>query len=117
MAETLMQEEECGEPRKNGFEREDYGGVRRRQVLLRPTLNGEGGSGRDHAGDEKRDDKARSEVGVGMLREREGDQRHDCRDADLERGKLRGWQSRGSVSEREKVSREGDGASEREQIA
>ncbi len=68
-AEMLMQKDQRGEPGEDGFERENDGGVRGREMLLRPALDGEGGRRCEDAGDDQRNDETWREAGVGVFAE------------------------------------------------
>jgi hypothetical protein len=88
MAEALVEEEEGDKPGEDGFEGEEERGVGRREMLLGPALNGEGGGGGEEAGDGEREDEARGEVEIEGPSEREGDEHDERGEGDLEGGEL-----------------------------
>jgi len=91
--------------------------VGRREVLLGPALDGEGGGGGYEAGDSEGDQKAERDGEVRLASEGEGDGHDDGGGADLECGQLSGGNFVRGVSKREKVSGEGYGADEGEDVA
>jgi len=116
-AETLAEDEERGDPGKNGLEGEDESGMGGGQVALGPGLHGEGYGGGEDGGDQQGKDKARRRVNPGMLEERHADGHEGGAEADLEEGELFKGKARREVGEGEDVQGESEGAAEGEQVA
>ncbi len=113
----LVQNEERGQTREDGFESKEYRSVGGGKMLLRPALNGEGGSRGEKAGDGQRDEEAGSYRQVRSSPDWEGDGHDQGGCADLDGCKLAGGDPVRGVGEREEVPGEGYRAGQREQVA
>src|SRR6185312_6281284 len=95
-AKALAQKKQRGEPGKDRLQREDERRVRRRKMLLRPALDGEGCRRRQHAGDGKGKEEARRGVEERAASDGQGQQHEKGSHSDLDRpesagaGKTRG---------------------------
>src|SRR5665213_730447 len=116
-AEALAQKNQRSEPREYRFEGDDERRVGRRKMLLRPALDGEGGSRSEDARDRKGDKQARRRMEVRAAPDRQGEQHKQRSDSDLHRAKGAGAGEARGVSEREQVSGEGDRAGQGETFA